>query len=366
MKKVYVCVNMPHGTAYIGGVAAVVNSYIMNCESFEKNGYAVELFDYQSSVIRRIPITPLRTWIYGIGQYFRLRKVLCTDNENILHIHTSRSFLYFKDVWLGRRVCKYTKAKPVLTVHVGHIDTVHKFLPKPLQRLAISWINRYFAKVFFLSNKIKLQFIAAGLSEDKCETLYNFHDLGNENDMAQQSMTDGLRLLFVGMINRDKGILDLLDALKRCDDPSVKMDICGTITDESIRAEYHARAKDLGGQIIEWGYVKGEIKKALFTAADVLVLPSYHEGMPLVVLEALATGCALILTPIGAMPEILTDENTLWINPGDSEGIANAIKLLRTQPELLQRMKEKNYQLGENFSLHRHIQQLCKVYDSIT
>ena len=359
------CCNMPHGTTYIGGVAAVVNSYIMHSGLFGNKGYAAELFDYQNHLISKIPFTPLRTMLYGIGQKRQLKKLLCKKEGNIVHIHTSRSFLYLKDVWLGRSICRAKIAKLVLTIHVGHIDTVHKYLPRVLQRQALSMLNRYFSKVLFLSERMMHQFIDAGLNEDLCEVLYNFHDIGEMHVDEKQKPLKNLRLLFVGMINRDKGILDLLDAIKRCNNQDITLDICGTITDETIREDYRKRVRELGERVTEWGYVKGKQKVEIFSSADVLVLPSYHEGLPLVVLEALASGCALMLTPVGSLPEILSDENTLWVKPGDVDGIAEAVRTLRMNRDLMQKMKIANRAKGKLFSVESHIRGLCDLYTKL-
>jgi glycosyltransferase involved in cell wall biosynthesis len=69
--------------------------------------------------------------------------------------------------------------------------------------------------------------------------------------------------------------------------------------------------------------------------ADALILPAYDEGLPLVILEALASRTPVICTPVGSIPEVLQDGHTaLFVTPGDVDSIAGAIVRLIDHPEL--------------------------------
>ena len=363
MKKILLCVKMPKNNEYVGGIAAIINSYLANRACFEHHNCSIELINADERFTSCIPLSPIRTMCYGLLQYHTLKAQCNSGISNIIHFHTSRSFLYLKDILLGSFAVKRLDCNVILSIHVGDINTVNRYLPVMLQKLSIHLLNKYFEKVIFLSNHIRNQFQDAGLNHEKCDILYNFHDLGKQTEDSPKK-SECTRLLFMGMINRDKGILDLLDAAQICGNEAFTLDIGGTITDESIREAYTAKKDALGNKITEWGYVTGAKKRELFESADVLVLPSYHEGLPLVVMEALATGCAMILTPVGAMPEILDETNAVWIKPGDIDGLAKAIDELCSDKEKLTQMQETNRKLGEDYSLEAHIMKLCNIYSS--
>lgn len=364
---VYLCFEMPHGSSYVGGIAAILNSYLKNKDQFKKRGYDISLFDYQNNDIGKISFSPLRNFVYGLGQYVALKKHMTKDGQDIVHIHTSRSFHYLKDVMFGSLIAKKYRSKIVLSIHVGEIKTVNRYLAKPIQKLAINGINKYFSQVVFLSHKIKNQFILAGLDREKCKVLYNFHDLPplDVNVTKLEQNCGKLRCIFMGMLNRDKGILDLMSALSECLEKDVHLDICGNITDETIREALEERKRKISTCATLWGYVQGSQKRDLLERADVLILPSYHEGLPLVVLEALASGCALIVTPVGALPELLTEKNAIWVQPGDIKGLEKAIKTLQDDEQLLKSMKSANREKGDFFTLYSHINQLCEIYDKL-
>ena len=83
------------------------------------------------------------------------------------------------------------------------------------------------------------------------------------------------------------------------------------------------------------GWVSGSKKDAELATADIFVLPSYKEGMPVSVLEAMAFGAAVITTPVGGVPDMMTpDVHGLWVQPGDVVGLAQALERLANSADL--------------------------------
>ena len=82
----------------------------------------------------------------------------------------------------------------------------------------------------------------------------------------------------------------------------------------------------LGGIVCYDGWVAGERKASLMSMANIYILPSYAEGLPISILEAMTYGMAIISTPVGGIPEIVRqNENGILIAPGDTEALSNAI-----------------------------------------
>jgi glycosyltransferase involved in cell wall biosynthesis len=76
-----------------------------------------------------------------------------------------------------------------------------------------------------------------------------------------------------------------------------------------------------------------------FAAFDVFVLPSANEGTPVTAIEALASGCPVVATRVGGVPDVVQDgEDGILIDPGSPEQLANALVLLAGDPELRARM----------------------------
>ena len=364
MKKVLLCCRMPHNNSYVGGVVSILQSYLANEMLFEKEGYQIEMFDYQPDEKWDTYSSKLRNIAYIFQQRKALSNRLRKDADVIINIHTSREFLFLKDILLSKMVNRKFNCAVIITIHVGDIDTVFNKI-KPFQKYMISCINSYVDKVIFLSKKIEKQFIDVGLDKEKCEVLYNFHDMVSVYKGQTLEKTAKIHLIYVGAIHREKGILELLTALNNIKDIDYHLDLCGKFTDKSIEDTANKLIESLGEKVTLCGYVSGKRKTALFNRADVLVLPSYHEGMPLVILEGLSQGCALIATKVGATPEILNKDNVIWVDIRSSHDIEVAIRNLYNSPGTLKKMQEENRTLSSKYTLENNISMLCKVFSAI-
>ena len=362
MKKVIISFKMPHGS-YCGGVASTINAYLDQKALFHKEGIQLELFDYiEPTCFEHIP-SKIRNVIYGVFQKRALIKKLRNASCDLVHIHTSRQFLFLKDIWLARAIKRKRHISVFITIHVGAAETVFERIGFTGKQ-TIHWINKYVDKVIFLSNGIRNEFIQLGMVPERGVTLGNFHSLDKVTDEQQLPDIAKLHLLFVGAIHRDKGILELLKAMLMLPGEDVHLDVCGILTDPSIKNEIDDLLSKLGNRVTLHGYVTGQEKAALFQRADVLVLPSYHEGFPLVILEALASGCGIISTPVGAIPEALDESNTLWVHIGSDEEIRAAITKMVENENLLIKMKQKNKLLSKDYSVENHIHMLCRIYNN--
>lgn len=360
MKRILLCFRMPQGT-YCGGIASMIRSYLAHRSEFAQHGADVELFDYIAPPgCTQLP-SLLSNVLYGFLQRRALLRHLKNTRIDTIHIHTSRNSLFMKDIWLARSIKKRLTVTVCITVHVGAAQTVFSRIGFA-RNTSIRWINRYVDRMIFLTDRIQKEFCRLGMESEKGIVLGNFHDLpllAQENVLPQ---TTKIHLLFAGAIHREKGIIELLRGLEELDDRNIHLDICGTVTDKSILAEFEELVARLGDRVSLHGYVTGQKKAALFHRADVLVLPSYHEGFPLVILEALATGCAVISTAVGATPEILNDKSVIWVEVGSSSDIASAVKQLVEDPQRLDEMKKENLSAAGRYSLTSHIEQQCWIY----
>ena len=87
------------------------------------------------------------------------------------------------------------------------------------------------------------------------------------------------------------------------------------------------------------GFVSHDELERLYDRAAVVVLPSYREGLPLCVLEAMAHGRPVVATAVGGIPQLVEDGRTgLLVEPGDAEALRSALERLLSDPELRRRM----------------------------
>lgn len=160
--------------------------------------------------------------------------------------------------------------------------------------------------------------------------------------VARPARPEPFRLLCVGRLVPAKGQHVLLDALallaRRGRHPHLTL-----VGDGPDRAslENHAQHLRLKDSVRFAGAVNQEVVLGLYERADAFVLPSFAEGLPVTLMEALATGLACVATRIGGVPELIDDgEHGLLVAASDSEGLADAIERLMDDPGLRARLAE--------------------------
>lgn len=142
------------------------------------------------------------------------------------------------------------------------------------------------------------------------------------SDAADRPVT----ILFLGTLGERKGVSDLIAAL--ADLPQGprgwRARFAGPGDLDGYRAK--AEAAGIGGRVEFTGWLGQDAARAALAEADLLVLPSYDEGLPLVILEALGLGTPVVATPVGAIPEALADgRDVLFCAPGDRPALTAAI-----------------------------------------
>jgi len=141
---------------------------------------------------------------------------------------------------------------------------------------------------------------------------------------------DGPRLVFVGRLTAIKGVRVLLDALAQARLPAAELTLVG---DGDERAALEAEARRLGLTARFLGYRAQAEVAAELARADALVLPSFAEGVPVVLMEAMAAGRPVIATRVGGVAELVEDgASGFLVAPGDAAGLAGALARLAALP----------------------------------
>jgi len=148
----------------------------------------------------------------------------------------------------------------------------------------------------------------------------------------------GTRLIFVGRITAIKGLRVLLAAFTRAHAtrPGLHLTLVG---DGDDRTHLERLAAPLGDAVQFAGYLSQEAVAEALCAADAMVLPSFAEGLPVVLMEALASARPVIATQVAGVSELVEDGvNGFVVSPGDEEALADRIGRLADDPDLRVRM----------------------------
>jgi glycosyltransferase involved in cell wall biosynthesis len=180
------------------------------------------------------------------------------------------------------------------------------------------------------------------------------------------------RILFLGTIGYRKGVDVLLRAVQRVRqlDPSgdFSLDLCGEDEDPGQGQALRALADELDvRQLVHFrGPVLGEKKAAILRQADVFVLPSTAEGFPNSLLEAMLVGLPVIVSRVGAMPEIVSPDNGFVIEPDDVSALAKHLVSLIDDPALRRKMGTAGRRkVEQQYDLERVLPEFKSLYHDV-
>jgi glycosyltransferase involved in cell wall biosynthesis len=249
----------------------------------------------------------------------------------VVHLNLAeRGSVYRKAVLLA--ATKLAGGRALLHLHAAQIVQFHASMG-PAGRMLLRWMFRS-ADHCVVLGEVWRRWVADTFEVRPSRISVVYNGVPATAAKPRTVPDDGrFRLLFVGNLLERKGVKDLLQAFAA---PSLRArNIELTMAGGGPVEQYRAMAHQLGiaDRVSFTGWVSQDAARSLMVNADALILPAYDEGLPLVILEALASATPVICTPVGSIPEVLADHETaLFVSPGDENGIAAAIIELIDQP----------------------------------
>jgi glycosyltransferase involved in cell wall biosynthesis len=243
---------------------------------------------------------------------------------DIVHIHMAHygSALRKGIMVLIARACG---ARVVLHIHGSRFDTFCDALPSPLHRLLVA-VLRQADRVVVIARPWQRYVESLGIASQRIVLIHN----GAPDVGARTRRTDGpVALLALGELGPRKGTDTIVAALATPDlrGRPWRAVLAGDGAVDAYRGAIAAAG--LADRIALLGWVDSDRAHALLREADILLLPSHKEGLPLAILEAMAAGLAIVTTPVGGIPDAITDGETgLLVPPGDTAALAAAIRRL--------------------------------------
>lgn len=177
-----------------------------------------------------------------------------------------------------------------------------------------------------------------------------------------------LELIYLGRLAREKGLYELLHALAiaRSRGADARLCLVGSGA-EQARLKQTVDRLQLASVVTFAGAAFGVAKLERLAQADVLALPSYSEGLPYSLLEGMAAGKAVLVTPVGAIPDVVTPGvHGLFVPPRDIEALATAITTLTADRASLERIGAACRQrVVSQYSMEQLVRNFTSLYKTL-
>jgi glycosyltransferase involved in cell wall biosynthesis len=243
-----------------------------------------------------------------------------------------------------------------------------------LSRWYCGWVLQRSNKIKLLSSKWSTSFaVRWGLSNDKVFGLKNCIDTSFPwgKSLSVQHQSDAISVVSVGSVGERKGSFLLIEAIRqlRADGISISLILVGpeeragnlaALKNSAINGSVENYVKFMGGQ-------PREKTIEILTKADVFALPSYAEGMPYSIIEALAVGCPVIASDVGAVRDVIVNEETgLLIEAGNIDQLVNALHKMVNDKMFRKNLAVRgNMFARKEFGIHNLENVLGAIYDEL-
>jgi glycosyltransferase involved in cell wall biosynthesis len=303
----------------------------------------------------------VKVW-YAFQSTLRCFVLLLFDRKiKIVHIHGAANASFYRKVVFIKMARCFGK-KVILHEHAA--DFREFFDQSDNKRNILQSLNLC-DKLIVLSLSWKEFFEKIGVPENKIIVLNNI--VFPPAIISKKQFDGKIHLLYLGEISYRKGIYDLLDTINDNKDyfkGKILLRIGGNTVDGDINA--FITDNNLSAFVKYEGWVSGVMKTECLTWADVYILPSYNEGLPIAILEAMSYSHPVISTNVGGIPEVLHDYyNGILIEPGNKQQIKDAIAFFIEYPEKIQEYGNVAYHTVQPFFPESVIEQLKNIYNAL-
>ena len=252
----------------------------------------------------------------------------------LLHVHVAGRGSTIRKIILVH-FARLLRLPVVLHLHdYNYRESLQRF-PK-LIKLAARSMFRISSRILVLGQDDRdLVVTEIGVSADRVAVIPNAVPAPPQKRQAAASNCP-VQILFLGNPSRRKGLHDLIAALAMNPLRSLewRMSVAGGGNDIGTFREL-SRAAGLSDRITFTGWVDRSKTDALLNSADIIVLPSYAEGMAMSILEGMSYGLCIVCTPVGSLKEVIEDEVTgLVVQPGDINQLSKALTRAVSDPTL--------------------------------
>jgi glycosyltransferase involved in cell wall biosynthesis len=343
----------PAGTASRGGMATV--TALMAAHPDERIDITVVPTYLDGSLAQRL-------WV-GIGGMLRASGLLRRGRVDVLHVHLAHGGSVIRKA-VPLRAARQVGVPAVVHAHSydfgGWFDRQPTRVQAVVRRMLVAdqWVVLGTGHVDEYASRL-------GLVPGRITVLHNAVRI--PDTAVAQSGIERVHAVALGRLGVRKGSYDVIAAVGTLDETvrsGLRVTFAGDGEVEEVRAA--VAAAGLQETIAVAGWLNSSARDELLSTANVFVLPSYDEGLPMALLEAMANGLVPVTTMVGSIGEAVSDGvNGLLVRPGQPDEIAAALTALATDECLRVRLAAAARSRAGDFALERWYQRLTRMWTDL-
>ena len=296
--------------------------------------------------------------------FLRFISLLVRRRVSLVHCHAAMKGSFWRKS-LFALVARMAGIPVIFHLHGSEMRTFVDNQPIVLRRL-IAWILAKQSVVVVLSQSW-FSYVKSISPLANVVVLPNYVDLQDLRYKVADNVSGNVQLLFLGLVGTRKGVYDLLPAFKDAlsQVPTLRLNIGGN--GEVDHAQALALELNIADRVVFSGWVSGEEKMELLKMAQIYVLPSYNEGLPVSLLEAMNWQMPVISTRVGGIPELVREGvDGLLVDAGDRAALSSAIVKLALDADMRLKMgMAARGQVEQKFSKQVVLPKLEDLYRSL-
>ena len=285
----------------------------------------------------------------------KLAKIMGAERPDAVHTHLD--------------VIKYAVAAAKLAGIKTCVHTVHNVADKEAEGRVQKIINKTYFKLGWstpvaLSPEVQRSIVSFyGLDAPKVPVIYNGIDLSRCIPKERYGAGETVTLVHIGRFNEQKNHEGLLQAFqkirKSC--PQCHLNLLG---DGELRQSMEAYAKELGiSENVHFQGSQSDVYPFLHDA-DLFLLPSKYEGMPMTIIEAMGTGLPIVASAVGGVPDMLRDRESGLLTACDPDAVSQAVLTLIGREDLREKLGKAAKEDSKRFSAEYMAEEYCKAYQA--
>lgn len=351
MKK-KVCMVVPSFSAK-GGIATVVSGYKDSELERQYNIKYIESY-CDGSKVKKI--------FKAIRAYFLFLKEMVINKPDLVHIHSSFGGSFYRKLPFVYMASIFNI--PVINhIHGSEIANLYINASKKKKKLVENCFDKCrYLVVLSEEWKKNLEVVKTKTPKIVIENYSTIH----KECLKRKNHQDKI-ILFLGFITELKGCFNIPDIAKKVIEQNANVKFILAGSGEIEKLQDILEEKGISQYFSFPGWVRKEEKENLLKNADIFLLPSYTEAMPMSILEAMGYGLPIVTTNVGGIPQLVEDgKNGYMTEPGNIDGFVKAILKLFGNDELIYDMgKEGIEKACEKYSLEKHLEKVCTLYENI-